>query len=175
MNSIRTLTCFKSTIGWVGFLDADNVLQRVRIGYPTERELLGAFANQHIDHWRPGEFQKRLKHRIEKLLSGTADDFLDVEIETDQLTEFQNNVVRECRQIPFAATMTYGQLATAAGRPKAARAVGTVMSKNRFPLIVPCHRVVAANSIGGFTAPQGLSTKQTLQEIEIRSTKKSGD
>lgn len=166
MDANHILTVFKTAIGWVGVVDADGVLQRIRIGFPTERQLYQAFADDEIGPARPGKFQRELKRRIENMLTGNADDFLDLTIDTRSLTEFQTHVVDHCRRIPFASTATYGQLAAAAGRPKAARAVGTVMSKNRFPLIVPCHRVVAAGSIGGFTAPQGLSTKAAIQAIE---------
>jgi methylated-DNA-[protein]-cysteine S-methyltransferase len=57
-------------------------------------------------------------------------------------------------------------LARQAGHPGAARAVGRVMSTNRFPLIVPCHRVVGASSLGGFSSPQGLLMKQRLLSTE---------
>lgn len=166
MASKQILTVFNTAIGWVGVADQGGVLQRIRIGYSSQRELYKAFAADDVGASRPGKFQRELKRRIEKMLTGAADDFLDLEIDTGSLTEFQLHVVDHCRQIPFACTATYGQLAAAAGRPKAARAVGTVMSKNRFPLVVPCHRVVAAGSLGGFTAPRGLSTKQALQAIE---------
>ena len=64
-------------------------------------------------------------------------------------------------------TRTYGELAAECGSPGAARAVGSVMAKNRYPLIVPCHRVLAAGGeLGGYSAPDGLKMKRRLLEME---------
>ena len=77
-------------------------------------------------------------------------------------------VIKNCRRIGWGETLTYGQLAEAAGSPRAARAVGTVMSGNRFPIIVPCHRVVSStgNRFGGFTAPGGVPMKKRMLKLE---------
>ena len=82
------------------------------------------------------------------------------------MTPFQKQVIRTCREIPYGETLTYGELAVKAGSPGGARAVGTTMRTNRFPIIVPCHRVVGANGLGGFSASQGVQTKRRLLEIE---------
>lgn len=80
---------------------------------------------------------------------------------------FARDVLRACRKIPFGKVWTYAELAERASRPGAARAVGRVMSRNRQPLIIPCHRVVAAGGkLGGFSGPQGVSQKQSLLEWE---------
>ncbi len=72
-----------------------------------------------------------------------------------------------CRRIPWGQTRSYAQLAAVAGRPGAARAVGSVMAKNRVPLVVPCHRVIASSGqLGGYSAPQGLSLKRRLLAME---------
>ena len=62
--------------------------------------------------------------------------------------------------------MRYGTLARRAGSPRGARSVGTVMAKNRFPLLVPCHRVVAGSRLGGFSAAGGVALKRQLLEME---------
>ena len=160
------LTAFDSPIGWIGILDLDGVLQRVKIGFPDERQLVRAFAEFEIGPTRPSGHRLKIQRRFEKLLSGKADSLIDLEIDTANLTEFQQSVVDACREIPFGETLRYGELAAKVGRPKAARAVGTVMSKNRFPIVVPCHRVVSTGGAGGFTSPQGVTTKLTMQAIE---------
>jgi methylated-DNA-[protein]-cysteine S-methyltransferase len=105
--------------------------------------------------------------RIVQFLAGTTDDFNDVPISLEHLSIFQRRVVAACRAIPCGATRSYGQLAATAGSPGAARAVGQVMATNRYPLLVPCHRVVAAGGgLGGFSAPQGVSLKKQLLEFE---------
>ena len=71
------------------------------------------------------------------------------------------------RAIPAGETVTYGELAVRAGEPGAARAVGQAMARNPFPLIVPCHRVMAAHGgAGGFSARGGVATKFRLLRIE---------
>lgn len=91
----------------------------------------------------------------------------DIPLADDHLTPFGRRVAKACRAIPWGATRTYGQLAVLAGRPRAARAVGSVMAKNRTPLVAPCHRVLGANGrLGGFSAPQGVAMKKRLLELE---------
>ncbi len=80
-------------------------------------------------------------------------------------TPFSLSVYRALALIPFGVTVTYGELAQLAGHPDAFRAVGTAMSKNRFLIIVPCHRVLAAGGkIGGFSS--GLDMKRALLKAE---------
>jgi methylated-DNA-[protein]-cysteine S-methyltransferase len=108
--------------------------------------------------------------RLVALLDGRPLAFDDVPLALDHLSPFQQRVVAACRAIPYGATRSYGELAAAAGSPGAARAVGQVMAGNRMPLVVPCHRVLAAGGkIGGFSAPQGLNLKRRLLALESQS------
>jgi methylated-DNA-[protein]-cysteine S-methyltransferase len=119
----------------------------------------------HLRRVGPGD--DPLVDRLLAFAQGEPVDFENVEVEHSGLTEFQRRVRAQCRQIPYGETRTYGQLAAAAGRPGAARAVGTVMSQNRVPLVVPCHRVVASGGgLGGFSAPQGINMKRRLLAME---------
>ncbi len=77
---------------------------------------------------------------------------------------FQLRVWRALLNVPPGKTISYGELAALAGSPGAARAVGTAMRKNRIPLMVPCHRVVASNGPGGYGG--GLALKQMLLDLE---------
>jgi len=78
-------------------------------------------------------------------------------------------VLQQLQQVPYASTVSYGELAVLAGSPHAARAVGRVMAGNPWPLIVPCHRVVASNgSLGGYSGGEGVPTKQWLLDFERR-------
>jgi len=80
-------------------------------------------------------------------------------------TPFQRRVLELVRTIPHGEVHTYGRVAREAGSPLGARAVGGVMWANRTPLVIPCHRVVAANgSVGGFSGPPGM--KKYLLELE---------
>lgn len=99
--------------------------------------------------------------------AGAPIEFTPWRLEETRLTVFQRRVIDACRRIPRGETRSYGQLAAAAGSPRAARAVGTVMSSNRWPLIVPCHRVLGAGGkLGGYSARQGLTMKRRLLAME---------
>ena len=69
------------------------------------------------------------------------------------------------RELPYGETVTYGELAALAGHPNAQRAVGTFCAENRFAIVVPCHRVVAAGGIGSYGS-LGVAYKQRLLELE---------
>lgn len=79
---------------------------------------------------------------------------------------FHQRVWRECAKIPKGRTVTYGELAKRLGKPGAARAVGQALGANPFAPIVPCHRVVAANGLGGFSAKGGIQAKMRLLRKE---------
>ena len=87
----------------------------------------------------------------------------------DSLTPFACRVHQALLKVPYGTVVSYGDLAVVAGSPKAARAVGGVMSSNPFPLVVPCHRVVNADGrIGHYSAAHGAKTKSWLIEFERR-------
>ena len=86
-------------------------------------------------------------------------------------TPFQEDVWIELLQIPYGSTMTYSEIAAKIGKPKAVRAVGTAIGRNPLPILIPCHRVVARNSLGGFA--YGLHVKQTLLDIESKGAVKN--
>jgi methylated-DNA-[protein]-cysteine S-methyltransferase len=94
-------------------------------------------------------------------------DFSDVAIDIGSLAEFDRAVLEATRRIPRGETRTYGEIAVSLGAPGAARAVGTALGRNPIPIIVPCHRVLAAGGAsGGFSAPGGRLTKLKILEIE---------
>jgi methylated-DNA-[protein]-cysteine S-methyltransferase len=82
-----------------------------------------------------------------------------------RVAPFHEDVLRELARVPYGRTDTYGHLAALVGRPKAARAVGTVMNRNPIPIVLPCHRIVGANgSLTGYAG--GLDTKRRLLQLE---------
>jgi len=112
-----------------------------------------------------------LMERIRKHLSGELQEFRDVPVDLSAAAPFARRVLEAAREIPPGKTMTYGELARRAGRPDAARAVGRIMGSNPIPLIIPCHRVVAAGGKpGGFSAPGGRMSKAELLAIERSGT-----
>jgi O-6-methylguanine DNA methyltransferase len=108
-----------------------------------------------------------LVERIRRHLAGELQDFRDVPVDLSAAAPLARQVLEATREIAPGETTTYGELARAVGRPDAARAVGRIMSSNPIPLIIPCHRVVAAGGkSGGFSAPGGRMTKAELLAIE---------
>ena len=97
--------------------------------------------------------------------AGAKDSFNDVELDLDGATPFQVAVVDALRAVPWGEVVTYGELAALAGHPNAQRAAGSVCAHNRFPLVVPCHRVVGASGIGRYGA-SGVEYKRRLLELE---------
>jgi methylated-DNA-[protein]-cysteine S-methyltransferase len=91
----------------------------------------------------------------------------EIALDMDSVPELYREVYAAARQIPSGQTVSYGALARTLGKPGAARAIGQAMGKNPFPIVVPCHRVLAANfATGGFSAHGGVETKARLLAAE---------
>ena len=118
---------------------------------------------------RAGDVQDGGRHplaqRLTRYFAGAGDDFLDVELDLDGATEFEKALTDALRRVPRGETVTYGELAALAGRPNAQRAAGTFCARNRFCIVVPCHRVVSAAGIGSYGS-LGVEYKRRLLELE---------
>lgn len=105
--------------------------------------------------------------RIQKHLAGSIQDLTQIPLDTSLVSPFYAKALRAAQGISAGRTATYGDLAGIAGSPGASRAVGRAMATNRWPIVVPCHRVKAAGrGAGGFSAYGGLVTKERLLQIE---------
>jgi methylated-DNA-[protein]-cysteine S-methyltransferase len=105
--------------------------------------------------------------RMVASLRGEADDLVDVPLDLDALPPFRRKVLEVVHTIPAGETLSYGEVAVAVGSPGAARAVGQALGRNPFPIVIPCHRVLAAGGrIGGFTAEGGVSVKAKMLAAE---------
>lgn len=101
------------------------------------------------------------------LLDGERVDLRSIVLSDAGLEPFRRRVYAATRAIGPGDTATYGEIARALGDPTAARAVGAALGANPFPIVVPCHRVLAADgSLHGFSAPGGIATKRRMLEIE---------
>ena len=104
---------------------------------------------------------------MQSLLRGEPTSLDGVTIALEAVAEFDRAVYVRTRTIPFGRVATYGEIAAALGQPAASREVGAALGRNPIPLVVPCHRVVAAGGrLGGFSAAGGRITKRRLLEIE---------
>src|ERR671932_2788962 len=104
---------------------------------------------------------------ITALLRGEPSDLSGVHLDMQRVPAFERRVYEVARTIPAGQTVSYGDIAGRLGDVHLAREVGQALARNPFPIVVPCHRVIAAGGrLGGFSARGGLATKQRLLSIE---------
>ena len=114
----------------------------------------------------PPPFAAEAIARIAGLLAGGRTDLGDIRVDLDG-SAFERNVWQAARRIPCGEVRSYGDIARDIGAPGAAQAVGIALGRNPAPIIIPCHRVLAADGkSGGFSAPGGVATKFRILEIE---------
>jgi methylated-DNA-[protein]-cysteine S-methyltransferase len=106
----------------------------------------------------------KVARQLDEYFAGKRRRF-DLEVDLRLSRDFGRTVLEELGRVPFGEVTTYGALAAKAGKPRAARAVGTIMNRNPIPIVLPCHRVVGANgSLVGYAG--GLERKQELLRLE---------
>ncbi len=114
------------------------------------------------DQARSGEVLAQIKD----YLAGERTSF-DLTVDLRGRTDFQRLVLRAASGVPRGGLATYGEIAREIGRPRAARAVGQALARNPVPIVIPCHRVVAADgSLTGYSGGRGIETKQALLRLE---------
>ncbi|HEX8511662.1 MAG TPA: methylated-DNA--[protein]-cysteine S-methyltransferase [Allosphingosinicella sp.] len=114
----------------------------------------------------PPSFAADAIERIASLLAGGRTDLGDIRVEPEG-SAFERDVWQAARRIPCGEVRSYGDIARDIGAPGAAQAVGLALGRNPVPIVVPCHRVLAADGrSGGFSAPGGVATKFRILEIE---------
>ena len=114
----------------------------------------------------PPPFAAEAIARIVDLLAGGRTDLADIRLEPGG-SAFERNVWQAARRIPCGEVRSYGDIARDIGAPGAAQAVGIALGRNPVPIVIPCHRVLAADGrTGGFSAPGGVATKFRILEIE---------
>jgi methylated-DNA-[protein]-cysteine S-methyltransferase len=140
--------------------NARTVKDRIARRYP------GAHEATPPEAMPPDEIQHAIDG-IVALLRGEPADLNGVTIDTAGMPDFNRQVYEIARTIPAGSTLTYGEIAQRLGDRNLARDVGTALGQNPIPIIVPCHRVLAADGkLGGFSAPGGIGTKARLLTIE---------
>lgn len=118
--------------------------------------------------------QRAIDGIVELFRTGRAN-LAGIELDFSLVGEFERRAYEFARTIEPGRTLTYGEIAAALGEPGAARAVGQAMGRNPWPIVVPCHRVLAADgSLGGFSAPGGSATKLRLLAIEGADAARQG-
>jgi methylated-DNA-[protein]-cysteine S-methyltransferase len=147
----------ETTIGVLGVVATGDGLRRV---------LLPGRATRPADEGPPGDAGTRAREaatQLEEYVAGERREF-DVELDWSEVEARHRNVLETLvAAAPFGRTVTYGELAQRAGEEDP-RDIGTMMARNPLPLVVPCHRVLAADGLGGYGG--GLELKRRLLELE---------
>lgn len=155
---------FPTSLGWMAALASDRGIRRLVLPRPTRDQALQELRRQtpHTDH-SPPSFEG-LRCRLEAHFSGANVEFED-DLDLEGASDFMVKAWKACRSIPKGELRTYNWLAEQAGNRRAARAAGLAMSRNRVPIIIPCHRVIGSDgSLHGYAG--GLPLKRRLLEIE---------
>ncbi len=128
----------------------------------SDLDRLASFAGPRV--LRSARVVDRVRRELDEYFARRRRVF-DLSLDLRGLAPFTVSVLDALADVPFGETTTYGALAARVGRPKAARAVGTVMNRNRIPIVLPCHRVVGATGdLVGYGG--GLDRKVALLELE---------
>ncbi|HEX3822869.1 MAG TPA: methylated-DNA--[protein]-cysteine S-methyltransferase [Mycobacteriales bacterium] len=163
------IALFETAIGPCGIAWGDSGICGVQLPETTETATRSRLARTHPGasvQEPPPDIEVAIT-RITALLAGEPDDLHDVDVDLHAVPEFNRRVYDLARAVGPGQTTTYGEIATELGAPLAAREVGQALGRNPVPLIVPCHRVLAAGGkVGGFSAQGGVTTKLRLLDIE---------
>ncbi|RAK59314.1 cysteine methyltransferase [Phenylobacterium hankyongense] len=162
-------TLFETAIGWAGVAWGERGLVGVHLpereAESTRRGVLKRFPD--ASEGEPPAAVGEVIARIRALLVGEKIDFADAPLDLARVPEFNARVYAIARAIPPGETLTYGEIAVRLGDKLLARDVGQALGQNPWPIVVPCHRVTAADGKpGGFSARGGVNTKLKLLAIE---------
>ena len=159
---------FETTFGLCGIAWSDDGVTRFRLPDPDRASAARQFKGKTESHSPPPQVAAVIA-QAERYFSGERIDFAAVGLDLDRVEPFHRSIYDALRQVGFGATVTYGELAKRAGAnaPTAAQDVGVAMARNPVPLIIPCHRVLAAGGkLGGFSAPGRTETKERMLALE---------
>ena len=162
-------TLFETAIGCCGIAWSERGINGVQLPERSEaatrNRLLRRFPA--AQEGEPPAQVRRAVDDIVALLGGERRDLNQVTIDMSAMPEFHRRVYEVARRIPAGATLSYGEVAERLGDRNLARDVAEALSENPCPIIVPCHRIMAAGGKpGGFSAPGGVATKLRLLTIE---------
>ena len=159
---------FETHLGWMGVLASNSGLRRTTLPQSSPDECFAQLGSEVEGASLSPERFEGLKHKLDQFFRGQTVTFDDEAIDTADASPFLRETWAACRSIPRGETRSYRWLSAQAGRPNAARAAGQSMARNRLPIIIPCHRVIAADgSLRGFgSGSSQLALKQRLLDLE---------
>ena len=159
---------FETPFGWMGVLASEKGLRHTTLPQDSPDECFENLGPEMDGAVQDSQRFDELRQRIIRYFEGGPETFEDVPVDLEDSSEFYRAAWRACQSIPHGETRTYGWLAIQAGKPRAPRAAGQSMARNRLAIIVPCHRVVASDgSLRGFgKGTTQLDLKRQLLNLE---------
>lgn len=162
-NQPSFFTAFTTAWGPAGVVGGAEGISQVVLPHYQMNDLIDLLKWNHPSAQRDDGHFEAFIAACRDFFNGKPADFASVQCQLPQPDSFAGKVYRTCQTIPPGQTLSYRELALAIGNPDAARAVATTMSKNKIPLLVPCHRVIySSGQPGGFNAEGGSSLKLRL-------------
>jgi methylated-DNA-[protein]-cysteine S-methyltransferase len=169
MDDALNFTLFQTAIGYCGIVWSGHGIASVRIAEKSEQSVRNRIVRRYPGAREvspPPDVQRAIADTV-ALLNGEAKDLRSVALDFDGVPDFNRRVYEVARTIRPGETLSYGEIAARLGDRSLARDVAQALSENPFPIVVPCHRVLAAGGkMGGFSAPGGVRTKLRMLSIE---------
>ncbi len=157
---------FKTRWGWFGLAGDADGLRRACLPLPDKVAVKAYLLTDAKAAVGAADFAD-CRQQVQAYFEGERVDFSSVPVNLSGFGTFAQAVLKTLHRLPYGRTLTYSELAAHAGRPRAVRAAASAVAANPLPLIVPCHRILRKDgSLGGFSAPGGVVTKQRLLDLE---------
>lgn len=159
---------FETTLGFAAIAWGDGGITRFRLPYPDRASAEQQFGGKATAQ-APPPVAAAVVERAKCYFAGERIDFSPIDLDLSAVDPSRRPIYDALRKVGFGETVTYGELAKRAGvnAPQAAQDVGVAMARNPVPLIIPCHRVLAAGGkLGGFSAPGRTETKEKMLALE---------
>jgi methylated-DNA-[protein]-cysteine S-methyltransferase len=159
---------FETKLGFAGIAWSNNGITRFRLPDPDRKAAAQQFKGK-TESQSPPPHVGAVMDDAERYFAGERIDFSEIGLDLTSVDPLRRTIYNALRKVSFGETVTYGELAKRAGvtAPQAAQDVGVAMARNPVPLIIPCHRVLAAGGkLGGFSAPGRTQTKERMLALE---------
>jgi methylated-DNA-[protein]-cysteine S-methyltransferase len=160
-------TIWKTPVGWIGLIASHQLVKHLFLS--DKKKIVYQQIHNASPQAQPDEeLLPDLQQELTDYFRGLPVNF-HCQIDISWTSQFARNILLACLRTKPGQTISYRELARRAGNSSAARAAGSVMAKNRTPILIPCHRIVRSDgTLGNYSAGQGTPTKKLLLELESR-------